>query len=287
MRYRLIGIDFDGTLLGREGHISPRNRAAIAQAHAQGVLVVPCTGRCWQEARRPLAELNGEAQTGVFVTGAAVCDIATGRVRDTAELTPDVAADLVHDLADAPESVLLFRNRERVGHDYLVTGHGRLTENTRWWFTVMEVPVAHRAHPGPQDLKHVLRVGMVAPASYARPKARQIAARYGQGVTVHSFQALHMPDQVDPLDVLEVFAGGVDKWRGLAWLAAQHGIAAREIAVIGDEINDISMMRQAGCGIAMGNAVDSLKSAARYVTADCDHDGVAQAIECLLAGTWG
>lgn len=48
---------------------------------------------------------------------------------------------------------------------------------------------------------------------------------------------------------------------------------------IGDQGNDLSMVKFAGTGIAMGNAIDELKECAQHVTSDCDHDGVAEAIE--------
>jgi hypothetical protein len=94
-------------------------------------------------------------------------------------------------------------------------------------------------------------------------------------------------DPAETICVPESFAAGVYKWRGLEWVADKHGIGPRQIAVIGDEINDLPMLEAAGLGIAMGNAIDSVKQAADHVTLDNEHNGVAHAIDRLLAGEWG
>lgn len=52
---------------------------------------------------------------------------------------------------------------------------------------------------------------------------------------------------------------------------------------VGDEGNDLEMIRTAGLGVAMGNAADEVIAVADVMTADCDHDGVAEVIKhCLL-----
>jgi hydroxymethylpyrimidine pyrophosphatase-like HAD family hydrolase len=64
-------------------------------------------------------------------------------------------------------------------------------------------------------------------------------------------------------------------------LAEQLGLTAANVMAIGDQGNDLSMIEYAGTGVAMGNAIDSVKTAAQHITTDNDHDGVAQAIEKL------
>ena len=115
---------------------------------------------------------------------------------------------------------------------------------------------------------------------------RSLNEKFGDQVLIQSFAGLHMPQVKEEFFVLEVFARGVDKWRGLTWLAAQHGIAGSEIAVLGDEINDLAMFQNAGCPIAMGNAIEPIKKLARYVTLDNDAHGVAHAIGKILAHEW-
>ena len=62
-------------------------------------------------------------------------------------------------------------------------------------------------------------------------------------------------------------------------LAAQRGIAPAEILAVGDDYNDLDMIRYAGLGIAMGNAVEAVREAADYVTGSNADDGLVQALE--------
>lgn len=287
MRYRLIGLDLDGTLLNRQGRISPENLAAIQRAHDQGVIVVPCTGRAWQESHMAIDALIGGAEVGVFITGAMVNDLRTGKTLDVLTIENALVREIVNLIEPVGEPLLLLRDRDQTGHDYLVTGQGKLARNTHQWFVRHEVPVEHVRVPGDAHFDHVLRIGMVTDHNTAQRMEHIVAQRFSQQVQVHHFAAVHLERAVLNLDILEVFAKGVDKWRGMLWVARRHGIDPADIAVMGDQINDMEMMKQAGCRIAMGNAVDALKAHAHHITLDCDQHGVAHAIDCLLAGKWG
>ena len=298
MKYRAIGLDLDGTLLDRSGKIGPRTLQAVTAAVDAGVLIVPCTGRAWRESRGALADIiailhraTGDAgaplaSPGVFVGGAMVCDLRTGRALDLAVIEPNLARRLIDHLFDSPESVLVFRDANVVGHDYLITGRGALSPNTQWWFEATGATVCFQKSPTEQDVHHVLRVGMVGPPHRVDAVARDVEKAFGSCVRLQHFQAVQMPDPRECVSVLEIFAPSVDKWRGLAWITSDRGIEPADVAAIGDEVNDLALLSSVGCGIAMGNAIDSVKAAARHVTASCEEEGVAVAIEHLLAGRW-
>jgi hydroxymethylpyrimidine pyrophosphatase-like HAD family hydrolase len=78
---------------------------------------------------------------------------------------------------------------------------------------------------------------------------------------------------------LTLFAMGVSKGAALARLATDLGVPLAETLAIGDGSNDISMLRAAGLGVAMGHAAPSVRLAADVVTASNTDDGAAQAIE--------
>jgi hypothetical protein len=85
------------------------------------------------------------------------------------------------------------------------------------------------------------------------------------------------------LHILEAFDKSANKWSALQHLARQWGVPERRIAAIGDEVNDIPMIANAGLGIAMGNAIPAVKAVAKAHTGDNRSDGVAEAIERLLS----
>jgi Cof subfamily protein (haloacid dehalogenase superfamily) len=106
-----------------------------------------------------------------------------------------------------------------------------------------------------------------------------------------SSQALHViADSVQSFsnatfskpNYLEIVPIGVNKAEALKQLAAILGLDLSQFAAIGDGLNDIEMLREAGLGIAMGNAPDAVKSVADWVTGTNDQDGVALAVQRLF-----
>lgn len=289
MRYRLIALDLDGTLLNRKGKMSAENARAIAAAQQAGAIVVPCTGRAWVESRMILGDYPRHASVpavGVFVGGAAISDLNTGSTLDMAAMEPHLAMELVEHLSSRDEAVLVLRDANITGHDYFVTGSGQLNADTAWWFQYAGCRWHQKHPPTIDDMHHTMRVGLVTHPSQMHDPTTSVIEKFGDRVMLQSFAGVQRPDPAQDLHILEIFARGVDKWRGLRWLADKHDIAPQQVAVIGDEVNDLAMFQNAGCPIAMGNAIEPIKKLAKHVTLDCDQSGVAHAINQLLSGTW-
>lgn len=282
--YRMVAIDLDGTLLDEAGEISPANAEAVRQAQAAGFLVVPCTGRGWRESA--YAFNNDLArdlfETGIFVTGGMVSDVATGQCLNAAAFENDLAHALIEVLADEPEAVLVYRDFNQTGHDYLVTGRGELASNTQWWFQMTQAKVHEDRSPKKESLNHSVRVGLITSPMSCEKLTTRLEREFGNAVESHAFQAVQADDEKDALHILEIFPAGVTKWRGIAWLAEQHGIRPEEIVCIGDQINDVPMMREAGLPIAMGNAIDEVKAIAKHEVATNEASGVAEAIGLVM-----
>ena len=85
---------------------------------------------------------------------------------------------------------------------------------------------------------------------------------------------------------LEIFPRGVDKGTALQAVCDALAIPAEKAIAFGDHEMDIPMLKKAGLGIAMGNAVDSLKEAADVVTRTNDEAGVAWALNGILDGEY-
>ena len=82
----------------------------------------------------------------------------------------------------------------------------------------------------------------------------------------------------------EIAPAGVTKWSGVLAVAERWGIAAGEICAVGDDVNDLPMIRGAGLGVAMGNAADAVRAAADVVVGTHDGTGIADLAESILAG---
>ncbi|HBN97455.1 MAG TPA: phosphoglycolate phosphatase [Firmicutes bacterium] len=81
---------------------------------------------------------------------------------------------------------------------------------------------------------------------------------------------------------IEINRKGINKATGLAEVTALLGIDPSEVVAIGDSLNDLAMIKWAGCGVAMDNAAEIIKEAADYVTGSNDEDGVARMIQLIL-----
>jgi len=283
MRYRLIAIDLDGTLLRDDHTISQRSLDAIAAAQDAGVLVVPCTGRGWHESHPTLKAVPG-LDEGIFVSGVCTTKIATGEVVASQNIEPAVAHRAIEYLRSQPEAVLVLRNYQTHGHEYLVTGDGEMTDNTRWWFELTGCRMHEQQHVEPADLHGTWRVGMVLSEKRADAVCRDVLQHADGALTGYHFPVIKETNE--PQSILELFAPQCSKWSAVSALAKRHGIEVSEIAAIGDQINDLPMIERAACGIAMGNAILPLKQAAKQHAPSNQDDGVAYAIGQLLAGAW-
>lgn len=301
-RYQLIGIDLDGTLLNGRREVSARNRAAIARARELGVRVVVCTGRGLAECRHILSEIQQDEPV-VVAGGSMVACPRSGRTLHRFGLEEQAVRRATRRLIDHEHPVMILKDPS-VGYDYLmVVGERRLALDpvTEWWLASMDV--RHRfamsldedEHPG-----HTVRLGVCGLSSRLAGLMADIRTEMNEpgvgAVNLHHFGAVVAPEHArrlpdgESLHILEAFAPEATKWSGIRWLAERDGLDLGRVAVIGDEINDLSMMEGAraagGLAVAMGNAKPQVKAVAQRETAGHDEDGVAVAVEAMLEGRW-
>lgn len=291
--YDLLAVDLDGTLIGPDHRVSDRNLDALRRARAAGIRTIVCTGRSLAECRHVLDRID-QQDPAIVAGGAIIACPQTDRTLHRFAVDPAVVAHAADVMLEMQHAALVLKDPLAAGYDYLVVRGLRrvpLDPVTAWWFASMNVrtrevaSVAEDEHP-----EHSVRVGACGPASsMARAKAR-LHERFADDLLIHHFAAVVAPDSArktdagDVLHVLEAFDKGANKWSAISHLARRWGIPPARTAAIGDEINDVSMITSAGLGIAMGNAIPAVKGAAKAHTAPNDQDGVAHAIDRILAG---
>jgi len=107
---------------------------------------------------------------------------------------------------------------------------------------------------------------------------RRLNDEYDGRIVCHS---IHVPAY--GVDVLEVFDPAVNKWEGILHVARRHGILPEQIIAVGDDINDLTMLANAGLGVAMGNAKPEAIAVADRVIRHNGQDGLAEFLEELVA----
>jgi len=264
MKYQLIAIDIDGTLVKSDQSISPRTLKALIRVQEQGAKVCICSGRPTYGIA-PHADTLRLADFGGFVVsynGGGICNWATKEEIYAQTLDPAVLPYLCECTRRGGFHILTY-----VG-DHIVSD---VAENPYVQFTSMRnrMPV----HVVPDFLAEV---------TYPISKCMIV----GAPEPLHQLELEMVPHLQGRADAyrsepffLEVVPVGIEKAQGLAALLAHLGLQREQLMAFGDGFNDISMIQYAGMGIAMGNAQEVVKKAADFVTESNEADGIAIALE--------
>ena len=272
MKYRLLAIDLDGTLLTDDKRISERNREALAKAQQCGMHVVISTGRAWPGAKAFAAEL-GLSVPVITSNGAMIVDAVTEEIIYKRDLEPEAAKNVLEAGRKNGVSQIIWSSNRLYGLpvDWRLEDYGR----TYGKMTPQPMP----------PVETLYDAGISKILWYDDPE--RIASFNEQ---VHADGGDVMPGGL-PKDTaawmsqptfLEFFHSDVSKAAALRSVAQILGVSMEETVAVGDAPNDILMLQAAACGVAMGNASESVKAIADFVTEDNMHDGVAVLTERLL-----
>lgn len=267
---KLLALDLDGTLLNEKKEITPRTWAALERARSQGVLVVPVTGRPAQGLPQVVRTMPGLRYV-VSSNGVTIRDIVTGETLLEKHLSADTCLLVLDKCAHVPMIRQAFRN-----------GVGYLSQ--------ADYNTLRDRYAGTSMLQYHLDTRQVVPGTVA-----EFLAADRQPVEELFFLTDSPQEKADlralltglpgigfadpfPND-LEVIAGDIDKGEALRYLLQRLDISPAQVLAMGDGGSDLPLLQAAGIGVAMANATEAVKAGADYVTASCDEDGVALAIE--------
>lgn len=269
MQIRLIALDLDGTVFNDKKEITPRTMAAIRAALQKGVTVLPATGRTVTGAPKELLEIPG-VRYALTSNGASVVDLHTGEKLVSLPFDADMAQQAYDVVAPYGGMLSIFIDgKSYTPQDNAQSSLDMVPENLRSYFrkSRIEVPDMHKTLQEHRD--EIEKFSILYPTESQRDAAWQAVARACPRVEITSSIERNM----------ELNAPGVSKGRGLMALAERLGLARDQVMAVGDSGNDLTMLEAAGLGVAMGNATAEVRHAADVVTADNNHDGVAEAIE--------
>ncbi len=270
MNYQLFAADMDGTVLNSQKVITPRTRAALLAALEAGKDVLFATGRSYSEVKPYLKDFP-QMRYLLTVSGASVVDLRAEKSICRHPFSPGTVEKVLNALAGidvmishfvGEEVCLSSRFRGRFD-DYGCGCYTKLGEDCAMW-----LPDASAYCLEHTEETYKLNAFFRYDEDFAR------ATELLKDFDVTLARALKNNYEISPK--------GVSKGTGLTALCEYIGLPIAQAIAIGDEGNDVEMLRAAGLGVAMGNAIDAAKAAADVTVADCDHDGVAEAIERFL-----
>lgn len=275
---RLIAVDIDGTLIDSTLDIPAANLQALRRAHEAGVHIVLVTGRRHRFAM-PVAQQLGFNFCLISSNGA-ITRSATGELHYADMLPRDTAHRLCEYMADFSGCTVLTFDKEERGAlvvertDELGTNIQRWIDKNRMYIEEV-APITTALVCDPVQAMFCGTIERMAPAE----------ARLNDGTFAHEISILKTQYDHRDLCILDVLRYQCSKGSALARWAAHLGVPAREVMAIGDNYNDVEMLRFAGFPFIMGNASEDLKQSGWPVTLDNEACGVAAAVEEVLAGS--
>ena len=275
-RYRLLALDIDGTLVNGEHELTPATRDAVHAAKAAGIEVVLATGRRYSRTL-PLVEPLGIEVPLVTASGALIKQAHDHRTLFRAEFGPDVLRNMLGVVHAAGYEAVMYGDTFHLGFDYycprIDTKQLVLAEYYSMNMGCERICAELMTKP-PDGLFAGFAMG-------SKDEMLALEAELGRRLPGQLYcHVLRSPRYTGFM--CEVAPAGVSKWTGVLHLAHERGISADQICAVGDDVNDIPMIVEAGLGVAMGNAVEELKAVADRVAPCNNSDGLVEVVRWIL-----
>lgn len=268
-KIKLIALDMDGTLLNSEKKCSERTMKALTQAQQQGVWIVPTTGRAINGLPKELKDIH--VRYGIFCNGASCYDLHENKLMVANHFTVEEALTLLH-----------MGDKYDASHDVYAGGCGYCEAKYLDHFEeyTSDVEIQNLIRNTRKRLDGTLDDFLLTSGLTVEKVNMFFKDLDERAVAEKEFKATGLTEPVSALyNNLEMGKLGVSKGMAMVQLAQKLGIEKEEIMACGDAKNDLTMIQEAGIGVAMQNGVEEIKNIADYITDTNDRDGVAKAIE--------
>lgn len=274
-RYKLVALDLDGTVLDNSGRVSARFKALTARLARANVRMVICTGRRWRTALPVVEEIAHASPITVCCGGALIKEAAGHRTLHSNPISSDTARRAVELFRSASLVPFLLLDRPVDGRELLISELDRSSAEQLPYILANQHAVEYYAGRYPELSEPTLEVYTLDHGSRMLGSVETIRDGLGDAAIVTPLsQPRYGPGQI----ALEVHGPTATKWNALCRLLERWDISPEQVMAIGDDANDIPMLRGAALSFAMGNAPDEVKTAADRVTAGNDEDGAAEAL---------
>lgn len=262
-KYKMVCTDIDGTLINTSHTLSQKTKNTVKKAVEEGVVFTLVSARP-PEGMFYLNEEIGIEEYIVSFGGSLI--LKKGQ------------EPLYADVLDTEQVMEVYEMSRKTNLNLSIYEGERLFVESIDWRVELEHKIA-RAVPEIADFQELFQRGIrpckllyLGEPEEIQDFMRQAQERFQGRLNIYTSK----PDYLEVCPLTSTKMGGIER------LAEHYGIAREEIIAIGDQFNDLSMIEQAGLGIAMGNAPDGVKKKADFVTLDNDQDGVAYAIEKFI-----
>ena len=268
MKYKLLVLDVDGTLLNDEREISKRTLAALLKVQQMGVRIVLASGRPTY-GLMPLAKTLELGNYGGFVLSYNGCQIIKAQ-----------NGEILFERRINPEMLPYLEKKARKNGFAIFTYHDDtlITDSPDNEYIKNEALL--------NNLKIIKEDEFSTAIDFAPCKCMLVSDKEKALIGLEQHWEKRLAGTLDAFRsepyFLEVVPCGVNKANTLGALLEHLGVTREEVIAVGDGVCDVTMLQLAGMGVAMGHSQDSVKVCADYVTASNEEDGVALAVEKLI-----
>ena len=267
MPIKLIALDLDGTLNNDRKEITPKTRCALMEAQQNGVRLALASARPSPGLFKERDLLQMQRFGGILMSynGGRITDAASNQVLFETAMDLQQAKAVLRQLEHLPVTPIL-------------------DDGTRFFVTDTQgYKVAYECQNNQMTCEQVdnladflcfspVKILMSVLPEQLKDVQKQISASIPQELSVVQTAAFY----------LEIIPRSIHKGQGIRNICRVLGIQSSEVMAFGDAENDIPMLREAGIGVAMGNAADTVKAVADYITRSNNEDGISAALEALL-----
>lgn len=267
MSYNMIVLDLDGTLTNRDKVITPKTKEILMKAQDMGKIVVLASGRPTYGIMPLAKELKLEEYGGYVLAynGGMIINCRTGETVFSRTLPVESNARIIDLAIDHRVDILTY------------DGETIITNNADCPYVEKEAKINHLGVKQVPDVKAyvdypVVKFLMLDDGDYLATVEPLVKASLGKNFSVYRSEPFF----------LEILPKGIDKAQSLERLLESLHMTKEEMIACGDGYNDLSMIKYAGLGVAMENAVLPVREAADYITLSNNDDGVAAVVEKFM-----
>ncbi|MCH5166057.1 MAG: excinuclease ABC subunit UvrC [Clostridiales bacterium] len=288
LRYKLIAVDLDGTMLNDELQVSEVNRAAVEKFRAAGGIFTVATGRAPSGVARAVSALGLDSHPVKMVChlGCMIVDSGTLEIEHARYIEKSTAIDLLRFAAPRCTVMQLYD-----AQGMKIESVNYITERYSTAVGITPDVVGDLSEYVRKSDEPIVKVILLLDEKNIANTISVLTSEFPSMRFIQSTAPLLSRLKTDGNDfepaMIECISEGADKGSALKYVAEHYGIPMSEVMAFGDSFNDIPMIKAAGLGVAMGNAQEPVKRLADYVAETNNADGVAKTIEKFCFGGEG
>ena len=280
--YKMIAIDIDGTLLNSKNELSENTKKVLKEASDRGIFVVLTSGRISRNIVNFCHQIGADKYL-IAENGASIINLQTGELEYSKYIPKDVANRVIDVCEENSIYYMVYTQEELIVKNIKYMSLFFYKQNYNPNARIKQV-VAGRDYINSVDSNITKLMICDEDRSIYRSiinKLKDIEEIDVLPVPHTSIKKLKIDgeEKVLKYSYADISAKGANKWTAVEYLAHKLGIKNSEIIAIGDNINDIYMIYNAGLGVCMSNGSPHVRNVANVVAPSNDNEGVAQIVE--------